>query len=323
MTYKTRKKINGKYYTYLVRSIRLPDSKTKKIMKLIKSPENKENIRKLEKKYKGYFLEKEKELHFRYALKKFRTGYIFSEEEIRKLEEIKVKYRYLIRKLKKEQKKDIFDRFTVNFTYNSNAIEGNSLTLKDVRVVILDNAVIRGKDLREIYETRNSREVTELVLKKKFKISHKDIIKMHKILMKDIDSRTGYKKIPNIIIALGREIKTTPPEKVYQEMDKLINWYETNTGKIHPLEMATIFHGRFEKIHPFEDGNGRVGRFLMNIILISDGYPPLIIRKTVRNSYISALRVFDKGHKDKLNRFIIRKFKDTFHKFFEVYVKYV
>jgi len=323
MSYLRRRKINGKHYIYLVKSVRMPDGKNKKIMKMLKDAEKKDSVKKLEKKYRNYLIEKEAVLNYKYTIRKFKSSYIFSEDEIRKLEKIKVKYKNLFRKLKKEQKKDIFDRFAINFTYNSNAIEGNSLTLKDVRIVIFNKSVIKGKDLREIYETRNSRRVTDMVLRKKFKISHKDIKKMHRMLMKDIDSRIGYKQLPNVIITMGREIKTTLPEKVQKEMNILIKWYNSNEKKIHPLELATLFHGKFEKIHPFEDGNGRVGRFLVNSILINNGYPPIIIRKTVRGSYINSLRAFDLGHDDKLKRFMISKFKETFSKFFEVYAKYV
>ena len=323
MSYIRKKAINGKLYNYLVKSVKMPDGQTKKIMKLLGSKEKNLSLRKLESKYKDYFIEKEAEFNTKYSIKNFIKNNVFSEEEIGKLERIKVEYKQLIRKLNKARLKDIFDRFVVNFTYNSNAIEGNSLTLKDVRIVIYENSVVKGKELREIYETRNSRKVMDMVLSKKFDVSSKGIIKMHKVLMKDIDVRTGYKKIPNVILSAGREIKTTPPEKVEKEMNFLIDLYNENKGKMHPLELASIFHGRFEKIHPFEDGNGRVGRFLINIILVKNHYPPLIVRTTVRKAYMSCLQAFDNGHEDKLKRFLVEKYKETFRKFFEIYVKYV
>ena len=317
MVYLTYKTISGKRYKYLVKSIRLPDGTIKKISKLIKSNRP---LSYLKRYYGEYFLEQEKGLNVKYVLDKFKTNYIFTKEELEKVERIKVDYRYLIRTLSGAQLKDVFDRFTANFTYESNAIEGNSLTLKDVSIVIFENSIPRGKDLREVYETRNSRIVVDMILKKKVDMTHKSIIKIHKILMKDIDARTGYKKIPNIII--GSRIKTTPPEKVVEEMTKLIDWYNSHLGKTHPLELVTNFHGRFEKIHPFEDGNGRVGRFLINVILVNNGYPPLVIRKTVRKRYMSALSSFDFRYEDKLKRFLLEKYKETYKKFFEVYVRY-
>src|SRR3989338_8383476 len=215
MVYLTYKTISGKRYKYLVKSIRLPDGIIKKISKLIKSNRP---LSYLKRYYGEYFLEQEKRLNVKYILDKFKTNYIFTKEELEKVERIKVDYRHLIRRLSRAQLKDVFDRFTANFTYESNAIEGNSLTLKDVSIVIFENSIPRGKDLREVYETRNSRIVVDMILKKKVDITHKSIIKIHKILMKDIDVRTGYKKIPNIII--GSRVKTTPPEKVVEEMTK-------------------------------------------------------------------------------------------------------
>ena len=315
MVHISEKTIKGKRYTYLVSSIRLPDGSIKKMSKIVKTRQP--NI----KKYSDYFLEKEKELNTNWALEKFGTNKVLGKDDIRKVESIRIEYKYLVRKLTKEQIKDVLDRFIVNFTYDSNALEGNSLTLKDVAIVIFEKMYPKDKDLREIYETRNSRSVLDLLLKKKFKISHESIIKMHKMLMKDIDTRSGYKKIPNFLI--GKRLQTTPPEKVYSEMTKLIEWYEENIEKVHPILAASIFHSRFEKIHPFEDGNGRVGRFLVNIILVNNGYPPLIVRKTSRTAYFTCLEASDNNHYDKIQRFFIEKFKNTYKNFFEVYIKYI
>jgi Fic family protein len=92
---------------------------------------------------------------------------------------------------------------------------------------------------------------------------------------------------------------------------------------MHPIKLASIFHGKFEHIHPFEDGNGRVGRFLINIILIKNKYPPLIIRKSQRVSYLKVLESFDHKYQDALIRFLLERIKDTYRKFFEIYVKYI
>ena len=305
--------INRKKYKYLVKSIRLPDGIIKKL-EIRNKNQSREELEKM-------FEKKEKEAYYKYVLKQFKTDHIFTKEEFRKIEETRVDYRKILKRLTKVSLKDLLDRFTANFTYESNALEGNSLTLKDVVMVMFENASIKGKDLREIYETRNSRNVIELIIKNKFKVRHKDIIKMHGILMKDIGVQKGYKKFPNEI--MGSKIKTTSPEKVYLEMDNLINWYNQNKYDIHPIKLAALFHGKFEQIHPFEDGNGRVGRFLINIMLIDNKYPPLIIRKSQRLSYLKALENFDNKHTDNLERFILEKFKDTYKKFFEVYVKYI
>jgi Fic family protein len=313
MVYIVTKKVRGKTYRYVAKSIRLPDGSVKQISKIIKGNKKTSDL-------SGYFESKEVEKNVEFALSKFKTDGVFTQSQISNAERMRLKYKGLLRSLSKADIADMFDRFTVNFTYDSNAIEGNSLTLKDVQIVMFENAVIRGKDLREIYETKNSRTVVDLVLKRKFDISHKSIIGMHKMLMRDIDDRFGYKKIPNFLV--GRTVETSPPERVWEDMERLIGFYQNSKGRIHPLELAAIFHGEFEKIHPFSDGNGRVGRFLINVMLVRSGYPPLIIRKTSRRSYLDALEKFDGGYDAKLKRFLLERYKETFRKFFEVYVRY-
>ena len=318
MVHISKKIIKGKQYTYLVKSIRLPDSSIKTLSKLMKE---KGSAKSLGKKYSDYFLKNEKEAHVKWALKKFEKSSVLTVEEISKIESIRLDYKSLIKHLTKEQHKDIFDRFIVNFTYESNALEGNSLTLKDVAIVIFEGQHAKGKDLREIYEARNSRAVLNLLIRKKIKISHESIIRIHTLLMKDIDSRRGYKKLPNFL--LGKRLQTTPPEKVYSEMTALIDWFNASMGKLHPIIVASIFHSKFEKIHPFEDGNGRVGRFLANAILVNSNYPPLIIRKTSRTAYFNCLEAADNGSYNKIERFFIEKFKKTYRNFFEIYAKYL
>ena len=318
MVYLSEKTIKGRKYLYLMKSIRLPDGR---VVSLQKKIEKKESLKKLEQKYAKLFFQKEKEAHANFALKHFKINSIFNEDEIRIIEHMKVEYNYLLKNFSKEQYKDVFDRFVANFTYESNAIEGSSLTLKDVSIIMFENRSIEGKDLREIWETKNSREVMEKILKGKIKITEKDIIKIHKMLMQNIDKRIGYKKFPNEI--LGFSVKLASPEKVQKEMNSIIKWVEQNKLNMHPLQLCSLFHGKFERIHPFADGNGRVGRFIAAAMLVNKGYPPLIIRKTQRDSYIKSLEDFHRGYTGNLERFFLKKYKNTFRNFFSSYLKYV
>jgi len=140
------KTVNKKKYKYLVKSIRLPNGQIKKIEKIYKGEPKKEIEKILE--------EKERKEYARYMLKNFSTNHIFTEEEFEKIEDIKINYRKVIKKLTKSTLRDLLDRFTANFTYESNALEGNSLTLKNVAMIMFENTTIRGKDLREIYEQK-------------------------------------------------------------------------------------------------------------------------------------------------------------------------
>ena len=319
MVFVSIKIIKGKKRYYLEKSIRVPDGKIKKFSIYLKDYNPKKKYPGI-KNYSELLNAKISKELVEFAASNYKKSNIFDEKLIRRLEEIKIGYKEIIKKITKKQLQDIIDRFTVNFTYESNAIEGNSLTLKDVAIVLHEKRVLKGKELREIYETLNTREAMELVFSNELKINQKDIIKLHKILTKSTGVSAGFKKLPNFI--LGRNVKTTPPENVQREMNGLIEWYHKNKN-MHPLQRASIFHGKFERIHPFEDGNGRVGRLLINIILLNHNYPPLIIRKTHRISYFGCLEAFDKSHQDKLNRFLVEKYKKTYEKFFKVYVRYI
>lgn len=316
MVHISKKKIKGKIYCYAEKSIRLPNGAVKILSKIIKDPSEANSPE-----ISSYFEQKEIELLSKYSQKHYAPFRLPQEDALERIEKMRSEYKKILRKLSPAQLKDLFDRFTVNFTYESNAIEGNSLTLKDVAIVLHENASIKGKSLREIYETRNSREVVDLILKRKFRVNEKNTLKMHEMLVRDMLIPTGYKTVPNYI--QYREVVTTPPEGVSKAMKELFHWFEKNKSKMHPLQLAAQFHGRFENIHPFEDGNGRVGRFLLNAILVNAGYPPIIIRKTQRVSYFNALEDSDHGRTITLERLFYERLKETNEKFFKIYVKYL
>lgn len=311
-----KKAIGNGNYMYAEYSFRLPDMTIKKLSKIVKNEQEAKS-----KAVMDYFMKKEIESYQKYALTHYNPDEVFLKQSIIDIESMRVEYRQIIKKLSKEQFKDVIDRFTINFTYESNAIEGNSLTLKDVTFILRENLAPEGKNLREVYETRNTREANELLFNYGIKIRIKDILKLHALLVRETGVNLGFKQVPNFLWM--RNLKTIPPEKVEAEMNKLIAWYAENKGKLHPLKIAAEFHSRFERIHPFEDGNGRTGRILINAILLDNDYPPLIIRKTTRQAYFSALEEYDGGYKPKFERFLIEKFKITFNKFFKVYVEYL
>lgn len=320
MVFISKKMIYGKERYYLEQSVRLPDGRVKKYSIYLKEYTPTTGHKQLLPSYHQLLQEKIVNDFANFAGHYYQRNGIFTPELLNTLERRKWGYKEILKKLRPKQWQDIIDRFTVNFTYESNAIEGNSLTLKDVAIVLHEKRALPGKDLRDIYETINTRKAMALVFANKLKITEKDIIQLHTILMKDTEVPRGYKKIPNFL--LGRMVETTPPENVGSEMKELIAWYHHHPT-IHPLERAALFHGRFEHIHPFEDGNGRVGRLLINIILVTNGYPPLIIRKTQRVAYLHALAAFDHGYFDRLKRFLIDKHQQTYQQFFEVYIRYI
>jgi Fic family protein len=309
--------MKGRKYFFVEKSVRLPDGSVRKLSVSAGRKKPKVDELKLRKVFSG----QEKKLFANWALNHLDFNYPLTRNDIVQVEHLKIDYKHIMRGIPKQRIRDLLDRFTVNFTYESNAIEGNSLTLKDVAIVIFEKETIPGKTLREIYETRNHRDVIALLFNKKIKMTHQSIIKVHKLLMRDIEEQLGYKKLPNFI--LGSPLETSPPEKVYEDMTALLKWYDKNSSTMHPLQLAALFHGKFLKIHPFADGNGRVARMLSNAIIVNNGYPPVIVRKTTRAKYLGTLRAYDRGHPEKLVRFFLERYKKTFSNFFAVYVKYV
>ncbi len=195
------------------------------------------------------------------------------------------------RPLPKETLKSLEENFKLEWTYNSNAIEGNTLTLKETKVV-LEGITIGGKTMREHLETINHKEaidfLEELIDDNK-ELTEFDIKNLHAIVLKGIDDENaGRYRTENVIISGATHI---PPESIIvpELMEKLIYRYDEWKEKYHPIVVAALLHAEFVKIHPFIDGNGRTARLLMNFEVMKNGYPPIIIKTEERHKYYDAL----------------------------------
>lgn len=220
--------------------------------------------------------------------KKFKTNELL-ENNIYQIEACKLHYEKDFKKQDELTKKQILDNFIIDFTYNTTSIEGNTIELKEVQNLFEEGLTPKNKTLREIYDLQNTKSVFEnLNLKKN--ISEKLIIEIHTNLVKDIDKRTGF-RTKNVLVK-GGGFSSTPWQFIQSDINELIKWYKKNK-KLHPLILASLFHHKFEKIHPFFDGNGRTGRMLMNFILLKNDYPPIIIRKKFRSEYLDSLKKAD------------------------------
>lgn len=187
------------------------------------------------------------------------------------------------------------DKLIIEWTYNSNAIEGNTLTLSETKVVLENGITIKGKPLKDHLEIINHKEAIEYIeelVSKNVKLSEYDIRSVHYLILKEIDSiNAGKYRNENVFISGAMHV---PPAymNVPYEMQKLINQYQAWQG-LHPVVRACYLHGEFVKIHPFVDGNGRTARLLLNFELIQSGYPPVVIKTENRADYYDAL---DKAH---------------------------
>ncbi|SFL33780.1 Fic/DOC family protein [Gracilibacillus orientalis] len=173
------------------------------------------------------------------------------------------------------------DVYKVEWTYHSNAIEGNTLSLMETKMVLEEGLTIGGKQLREHFEAINHAEAIDYIDENVSGQSHLDeplLKSIHALILKNIDDKNAgvYRSI-NVKISGSEHM---PPHflQVEQKIKNLFEWYKHAKNKLHPVELAALFHFKFVYIHPFVDGNGRTARLLMNFILMQAGYPPAIVK---------------------------------------------
>lgn len=198
----------------------------------------------------------------------------------------------------KTQLQSLQKRFQIGFTYNSNAIEGNSYTLQEVKVLIEDGITVGGKPLRDQKETENHAKVTDILrnfVDQTKPLTESFILSLHQQLFVDvIDPQYLWVRRPIQVMITGEEQHPPSPKKI----PDLIHDYLTFANTTHDdvlLKIARI-HYDFVKIHPFVDGDGRVARLLMNLFLVQQQFLPIIFPVVVRNDYIASLnsqRSFD------------------------------
>lgn len=198
------------------------------------------------------------------------------------------------RPISKETLKSLKESINLEWTYNSNGIEGNTLTLRETQVV-LEGITVGGKSLKEHLEAINHEQAIlflDDLIKDKEPITEWNIKNIHQFVLKGIDNdNAGKYRDENVKIKGATHI---PPDYliVPELMEKLIINYE-DWKKYHPIIRAALLHGELVKIHPFVDGNGRTSRLVMNLSLMNSGYLPVIIKKEKRLEYYNAL---DKAH---------------------------
>lgn len=186
--------------------------------------------------------------------------------------------------------RNLHDDLVVRWTYHSNAIEGNTLTLKETRV-ILEGITVGGKLLREHFETINHRDAivyVESLVASSEPLSAWHLRNIHQLVLKNIDDEhAGHYRMINVLIA-GAEHRPPDAIRVPAAMADLLAWHQA-AWDLHPVERATRLHADLVKIHPFVDGNGRTARLLMNLELLRAGFPAVVLPVEQRLRYYEAL----------------------------------
>jgi len=247
------------------------------------------------------------------------TDIIIDDLLLKRIEEKKNRLDNL-RPLGKDALKKLLEDIRLRHTYHSDAIEGNTLTLKETKLVIEEGITIGGKPLKDHIEARNDAEAFDLMIglaHEKKSISQKLIQRIHEPVTKGIIKDAGKYRTGNVRITGST---TTPPSflKIVKLMDKYIQ--DIKKIKLKPIEKAAFIHYKLVWIHPFYDGNGRVARLLTNFYLMKKGYPPIVLKKEDRKKYYNNLNKADHGDLSPFAEFIAKAVNESLQYYLSVFI---
>jgi len=296
MTYIETIKRNNKEYYYITKNVRLSLNKWKKIRIFLgdKKP-SKENM----KKYAKEIEDKSKPF-----LKLSNYSYL-SEHDAETLQDLKESYSAWLKHIPKSVKEKLNEDFVIRFTYHTNAIEGNRLTLRQTALILKDKVIPTGVRAEDYNEAINGKESLDYIKNYKGELNTKFLEKINEILTKNTGVVYGG-RIRFFDVKIQGSTHVPPPHsEVKKYLLNFFKWYSANKNKLHPFELATMIHAKLTWIHPFEDGNGRSARAVMNFILIKKSFPMFFIPFEKREEYYQSLGIADKGeYKEYISRIL-------------------
>lgn len=288
---------------FLTKDVRLKGKKTKIKKSIGNSPPTSDELEKYTQQYAF-------EIELKAAKKKAEmsselyTARYLSLKEMKTIEELRFLYKTFTDLLTTNEIEAYEQKYEIHYVQGTTAIEGNTFSLKETRDLLVDGISPYGKTLREVNEIQNFKKVRQYRDKYKGKVTVKFIRILHSLIMSNIDEAAGSFRRTDDIGITGCDLRVAPSVMIEEDLQESINEYYSNVaaGK-NPFEQAVLFHYNFEIIHPFADGNGRVGREVFNYMLIREGYPRLLFLGSDRREYISALKF---GNDDKYKEMILQ-----------------
>ncbi len=207
------------------------------------------------------------------------------------------------------------EQMEIEMTYNSNAIEGNSLTLRETWLVLHEGMTIKGKPLKDHLEAKDHKEALdflfELVSDKRCTISEHLIRKFHQLVVQETEKEWAGRYRNGAVIIGGAAHMPPDALDVPRQMANLMRWLKQNERKLHTVELSALLHHKLAAIHPFFDGNGRIARLMMNVLLMRKGFPLAIFLKNDRKKYYDVLRKADDGDAVPITLFIAQAVERT------------
>ncbi len=205
--------------------------------------------------------------------------------------------------------KRLREEIQIEWTYNSNAIEGSTLTLKETRLILETGLTIGGKTLREHFEVINHRDAIQYVeelVKTPDPITAFHVRQIHQLILKSIDNENAGRYRTTQVRIAGSSFAPPEPWQIPNLMAEWEDWIKQSESDLHPITLAAQVHHRLVAIHPFVDGNGRTARLVMNLLLMRQGYPPTVIMRDNRKQYYSVLEQADAGKTNALENYMGR-----------------
>jgi len=246
------------------------------------------------------------------------TDILIDESLLKKIDEKKHRLDRL-RPLPKDAIQKLLEDMKLRHTYHSDAIEGNTLTLQETKLVLEEGITIGGKPLKDHIEAQNDAEAFDFMLQlvqKKIPFSQESIQQIHEIVTKGLMKDSGKYRTGNVRIT-GSSI--TPPS--YTKVISLMDDYIHTIKKIpvRPLKKAAYIHHQLVWIHPFLDGNGRVARLVTNLFFMQQGYPPVVLKQEQRKTYYHALHQADNGNLSPLAEFLAKAMNESLQLYLSVF----
>lgn len=208
----------------------------------------------------------------------------------------------------------IRESLSIEWTYNSNSIEGNTMSLRETQMVLQEGITVKGKSLREHFETHNHDKAIDYlysIINETYILRSIDILSLHGLVLRSIEEDFAGRIRNGGVRITGANFTPPNANKVPDLLDELIDFINTNPLNLNAIELATIFHHKLVWIHPFFDGNGRTVRLSMNLLLMRCGFPPAIILKNDRKKYYEALNQANNGNYQKLTLLMCQSLERT------------
>lgn len=208
----------------------------------------------------------------------------------------------------------IKESLSIEWTYNSNSIEGNTMSLRETQMVLQEGITVKGKSLREHFETHNHDKAIDYlysIINEEYTLRSIDILSLHGLVLRSIEEDFAGRIRNGGVRITGANFTPPNANKVPDLLDELIDFINTNPLNLNAIELATIFHHKLVWIHPFFDGNGRTVRLSMNLLLMRCGFPPANILKNDRKKYYEALNQANNGNYQKLTLLMCQSLERT------------